>query len=54
MSDSVQPQRRHEKIRQTDELALEGLSEDERATLMTLLGKIRENLLSEQKNEEEE
>lgn len=43
-----------EKIRQTDELALEGLSEDERATLMTLLGKIRENLLSEQKNEEEE
>lgn len=43
-----------EKIRQTDALALEGLSEDERATLMTLLGKIRENLLSEQKNEEEE
>ena len=43
-----------EKIRQTDELALEGLREDERATLMTLLGKIRENLLSEQKNEEEE
>lgn len=43
-----------EKIRQTDALALEGLSEDEQATLMTLLGKIRENLLSEQKNEEEE
>ena len=43
-----------EKIRQTDALALEGLSEDEQATLMTLLGKIRENLLSEQKYEEEE
>ena len=43
-----------EKIRQTDALALEGLSEDEQAALMTLLGKIRENLLSEQKNEEEE
>ena len=43
-----------EKIRQTDALALNGLSEDEQATLMTLLGKIRENLLSEQKNEEEE
>lgn len=43
-----------EKIRQTDALALTGLGEDEQATLMTLLGKIRENLLSEQKNEEEE
>lgn len=43
-----------EKIRQTDALALMGLDEDEQATLMTLLGKIRENLLSEQKNEEEE
>lgn len=43
-----------EKIKETDALALEGLSEDEQATLMTLLGKIRENLLSEQKNEEEE
>ena len=43
-----------EKIRQTDELALEGLSEDERATLMALLGKIRQNLLSEQEREEKE
>jgi DNA-binding MarR family transcriptional regulator len=43
-----------EKIRQTDALALRGLSEDEQATLMALLGRMRENLLVEQNNEEEE
>ena len=43
-----------EKIRQTDALALMGLGEDEQATLMALLGKIRQNLLSEQEREEKE
>lgn len=37
-----------EKIKQTDELALSGLSEQECATLMSLLNRMRENLLSEQ------
>lgn len=41
-----------EKIRQTDELALGGLSDDECATLMDLLEKIRDNLLRERKEEE--
>jgi hypothetical protein len=31
-----------------------GLGEDEQATLMALLGKIRQNLLSEQEREEKE
>ena len=36
-----------EKIKQTDALALEGLSKEECATLMELLGKMRQNLLAE-------
>lgn len=43
-----------EKIKETDALALAGLDEDEQATLMALLGKIRHNLLSEQESEENE
>ena len=43
-----------EKIKETDALALAGLGEDEQATLMALLGKIRQNLLSEQEREEKE
>ena len=43
-----------EKIKETDKLALYGLDEDEQATLMALLGKIRQNLLSEQEREEKE
>jgi DNA-binding MarR family transcriptional regulator len=38
-----------EKIKQTDALALNGLSEQECALLMGLLNKMRENLLSEHK-----
>ena len=37
-----------EKIKQTDSLALEGLSEQECDILMSLLNRMRENLLSEQ------
>lgn len=40
------------KIRETDRIALDGLSDGEQAVLMELLGKMRENLLCE-KNEEE-
>ena len=43
-----------DKIKETDALALMGLGEDEQATLMALLGKIRQNLLSEQEREEKE
>ena len=43
-----------EKIKETDAIALAGLDEDEQATLMALLGKIRQNLLSEQEREEKE
>lgn len=45
-----------EKIKETDSLALNGIGEEDIATLMRLLGKIRENLLEKncEKREEKE
>ncbi len=40
------------RIQKTDALALAGLSEEETATLMTLLGRIRDNLIASDEKEE--
>lgn len=40
------------RIKETDELALRGLDESESATLIELLGKIRDNLLCEREGED--
>lgn len=42
------------RIQKTDALALAGLSEEENVMLMTLLGRIRENLIDIEPKEEEE
>ncbi len=41
------------RIQKADALALAALSEDEQSTLMTLLGRIRENLIAAEQKEEE-
>ena len=42
------------RIQKADALALAGLSEDEQSTLMTLLDRIRENLIATEQKEEED